>query len=155
MPRLKLSLLSFPHHTWVFTINNPTADDQPHQWPDVKEMVFQMEHTTVKHLQGCVKFNKPIFFEEFKRMTPRAHLEPCMCWHASVIYCTKQETSPLYSAYCLGADMWRQCEANNCAKRPLLLDPSLSYSYSILNVKREKWINNLKQYIYNLFTLPC
>lgn len=46
---------------WMFTLNNPTAEDDPRKWPDVRYAKWQLEEaptTKTPHYQGYVEFTK-------------------------------------------------------------------------------------------------
>ena len=45
---------------WVFTINNPTEDDNPQRWDGVRYLVYQKEKGKegTQHYQGYVVFEK-------------------------------------------------------------------------------------------------
>lgn len=88
------------HRNWCFTINNYDKMD-PHILSDMKRelsaaryWVFGREvapDTGTKHLQGCVAFENPQWFNRVKRMLPHgAHIEWCRgSCEQNITYCKK------------------------------------------------------------------
>lgn len=82
---------------WVFTLNN-------HSDTEVRDLLaYLRKHTKNKfciqeeigeeektpHLQGVIHFKHPRTFDSMKKRLPRAHLQPCRDWEASIAYCRK------------------------------------------------------------------
>lgn len=81
---------------WVGTINNPTNDQVPRDWPDVQYAVWQKE----KGAQGTEHLQVYVVFRQKKRLgwlksacDPRAHWEGRLGSHQEAkAYCMKEET---------------------------------------------------------------
>lgn len=72
-----------PKKHWVFTLNNPSADDQGSLWlPPYDYAVLGLERcptTGTPHIQGYVIFKKKYRLTQLKKYSPqgqRAHWEP-------------------------------------------------------------------------------
>lgn len=79
---------------WCFTQNNHTEDD-------VNKIVdtnfgYVMQEETGKngtsHLQGVIKYPNAVRFSTVKKLLPKAHIEVCKNWVASIQYCSKVES---------------------------------------------------------------
>ena len=62
---------------WVFTINNPTWEDDPLKWSGVKYLVFQKERgeSGTDHFQGYVQFRSNKRLSALKALHKEAHWE--------------------------------------------------------------------------------
>lgn len=79
---------------WVFTINNPTAEDKPLNW-NVRYVVYQVEKgkEETTHLQGAVWFKQMKRLSAVKKLSARAHWEVMRGTAQQAIdYCTKEDT---------------------------------------------------------------
>lgn len=81
---------------WCFTLNNYSDDEVAHltQCFSDSKFLFQEEEgeNGTPHLQGVVSFKNARSFASMKKLIPRAHIEPCKSFIASVRYCSKEET---------------------------------------------------------------
>ena len=80
---------------WLFTINNPTSNDIPRTWSDVRYCVWQLEagENGTPHLQGYVVLEKKKRLGGMKRLDGQAHWEIRKGTHAQAKkYCQKEET---------------------------------------------------------------
>jgi Putative viral replication protein len=79
---------------WCFTINNPSDNQLPTTWSNVKDAIWQLEagEADTEHLQGFVRFSKTMRLSAVKKLDARAHWEPCKAPVAAVEYCSKDET---------------------------------------------------------------
>jgi len=82
---------------WCFTINNPTAQDDPHSSLNEDNVDFaiwsleQGENGT-PHYQGYAKFKNARYLKGIKKLLPRAHLEPARGTDTdNQEYCSKAE----------------------------------------------------------------
>lgn len=79
---------------WIFTINNPTFEDNPQIWESVKYLIYQKEkgEQGTEHYQGYVIFNKRMSLKSCKKINARAHWEVRRGTHAQAkAYCSKEE----------------------------------------------------------------
>ena len=79
--------------SWVFTINNPTDDDDPSKWEGVKYLCYQKElgEEQTEHYQGYVLFSSNKRLSALKKLHSRAHWEPRKGTHQQAVdYCTKR-----------------------------------------------------------------
>jgi hypothetical protein len=79
---------------WVFTLNNPTEEENPLNWP-VKYIVYQLEEGTngTQHFQGYVHLENAKGLTGVKCINDRAHWEIRQGTHEqAVAYCTKEDT---------------------------------------------------------------
>jgi len=79
---------------WVFTINNPTDEDNPREW-HAKYVVWQLEtgEEGTPHYQGYVQFKKQKRMSAMKKLNGRAHWEMRRKPHAAArAYCMKADT---------------------------------------------------------------
>ena len=79
----------------LFTINNPTEEDEPSSWPGVKYLVYQRERGEegTEHYQGYVMFSSNKRLLSLKTLCPRAHWEFRRGSHQQAVeYCTKEST---------------------------------------------------------------
>lgn len=78
---------------WCLTVNNYSPSDveiYKHSLSNTQYVIGKEIGTNgTRHLQICLKFTNPRTFNSIKKMFPRAHIEPCRNWPASVIYCKK------------------------------------------------------------------
>ncbi len=85
------------NRNWTFTWNNPSIEDEIYLEnlleQECKAFVWQLEEGEEKthHIQGCFKFENARGFSAVKKMIPKAHLEVCRNWIASIQYCQKPE----------------------------------------------------------------
>lgn len=81
---------------WLFTINNPTWEDDPLKWPGVKFIAFQKERgdeTGTEHFQGYVQFKVNKRLAACKALHLTAHWELRKGTHEQAkAYCTKEDT---------------------------------------------------------------
>ena len=81
---------------WVFTINNPTWEDDPLKWSGVKYIVFQKERgeeTGTEHFQGYVQFRSNKRFAACRALCPRAVWNVRQGTHTQARdYCMKEDT---------------------------------------------------------------
>ena len=80
---------------WMFTLNNPTPEEDPKLWPDVKYGIYQLEKGAngTEHYQGYIVRNKNTHLSGLKKLNSRAHWEPRRGTHAqAVAYCSKEDT---------------------------------------------------------------
>lgn len=81
---------------WVFTINNPTEDENPQCWEGYKFLVYQLEEGEegTPHYQGYVCFTSNQRISALKRKySGRAHWEVRQGTHTEAYeYCTKEDT---------------------------------------------------------------
>lgn len=83
------------NRNWVYTINNPSDDDEPKEWAGVKYGVYQLEvgEEGTKHLQGYVAFSCAKSLSQVKLVNGRAHWEPRRGSHEQArAYCMKDDT---------------------------------------------------------------
>lgn len=61
---------------WVFTLNNPTAEDKPELWPH-QYLIYQKEigESGTPHLQGYIMFGKMMRLSAVKKLSGTAHWE--------------------------------------------------------------------------------
>jgi len=81
-------------YNWMFTLNNPQADENPKDWK-YKYLVYQLEKgdSGTLHFQGYVHFEKRQTLAALKKLSSRAHWEPRKGSHVQArVYCTKPET---------------------------------------------------------------
>lgn len=81
---------------WCFTLNNYTAqefEDIKNNFPiDTETQIVlgqEIGKNGTPHIQGCIKLRNAISFQSMKKRIPRAHIEKCKNWDASVLYCKK------------------------------------------------------------------
>lgn len=81
---------------WCFTLNNYTVEEltQITQRFRNEKYLFQEEVGEQKtpHLQGVIGFKNARSFNSVKKLIPRAHIEVCRSFAASVLYCSKEDT---------------------------------------------------------------
>lgn len=80
---------------WMFTINNPTDDDDPTVWEKRKFLAYQREagENGTVHYQGYVQFTSNFRMNALKLLNPRAHWELRQGTHEQALaYVTKEET---------------------------------------------------------------
>ncbi|AXH77803.1 MAG: putative viral replication protein [Circoviridae sp.] len=77
---------------WVFTINNPTDEDDPHKW-GAKYVSWQMEKGATLHYQGYVEWHAQKRLGQVKKINARAHWEPRMGTQEQAIAYTRKEDS--------------------------------------------------------------
>ena len=78
---------------WCFTINNPTAEDDPANW-DVAYCKWQKEQGKegTEHYQGYVELAKPGRLSAMKKFNDRAHWEVCKgTQDQNIAYVSKEE----------------------------------------------------------------
>ena len=79
---------------WCFTINNPTAEDDPNKW-DVRFVVWQKEKgdEETEHYQGYVEMPRGVRLAAMKKINARAHWEPRQgTQEQAIAYCEKEES---------------------------------------------------------------
>lgn len=79
---------------WIFTLNNPTPEEDPKRWPH-KYLVYQLEkgEEGTLHYQGYIHFEKVVRISALKKINARAHWEPRRGTHEQAkAYCTKEES---------------------------------------------------------------
>jgi len=86
-----------PMKYWVFTLNNPSEDDEPpNVWPDVEYVIWQHEkgENNTEHLQGYVVYVGKKRLQWLKNnCSQRAHWEPRNGTHEQAkAYCSKVES---------------------------------------------------------------
>jgi len=80
---------------WMFTINNPSSDDEPNAWPYLEYAVWQKEKGAegTEHLQGYVILDRLQRISGMKKIHKTAHWEGRQGTHAQAkAYCTKEDT---------------------------------------------------------------
>ena len=82
---------------WCFTLNNPQVDiDRAiiDSLPDLAYAVYQLERgeNNTEHFQGVVGFNGRLYFNQVKKLLPRAHIEWAKKPMAAIRYAQKEET---------------------------------------------------------------
>lgn len=80
---------------WVFTLNNfDTNDIELLKNIQGCKLIFQSEvgKSGTPHLQGAISFNNATHFSSMKKLLPKAHIEKCKNWKASIKYCSKNDT---------------------------------------------------------------
>lgn len=82
------------YRTWILVINNWSDEEWQETLNIFKtavDYVLAKEVGTqgTRHLQCCVKWKNPRSFSGMKKAFPRAHIEVCKNWKASVQYCKK------------------------------------------------------------------
>lgn len=80
---------------WMFTINNPSDDEEPNSWPYIEYAVWQKEkgEQGTEHLQGYLCLDRLQRITGMKKIHKTAHWEPRMGTHAQAKqYCTKEDT---------------------------------------------------------------
>lgn len=82
---------------WMFTINNPTSNDEPKKWAGrgVKYVVWQLEkgEEGTPHLQGYLELDKHSRLSAMKKLSLKAHWEKRMGTQEQAIdYCMKEDT---------------------------------------------------------------
>lgn len=80
---------------WMFTINNPTDDDDPTVWEKRKFLAYQREvgESGTVHYQGYVQFTSNFRLAALRLLNPRAHWELRQGSHEQALaYVTKDET---------------------------------------------------------------
>ncbi len=94
-----------------FTVNNPTASDDPQLLPNIRYLVWQLEpapSTGTPHFQGFVCFSKLTAFSTIKKSLPRAHfIKPNGSVDQNTHYCTKPVVD---------------CQCKHCKDCPARLD---------------------------------
>lgn len=87
------------YKNWMFTINNPTENDDPKLWTEhVAFCVWQVERgaesaTAATHYQGYLQLHKKKTLGGVRRLSSRAHWEPRRGTHQEAHdYCTKEDT---------------------------------------------------------------
>lgn len=82
------------YRSYCFTLNNYTVEDVKSIQKLNCKYCFQEEKGENKtpHLQGVLYFKNPRSFNSIKKMLPRAHIEKTINFHASVRYCSKEDT---------------------------------------------------------------
>jgi len=78
---------------WVWTLNNPTADEPGPGLADSRYYVYQLEQgeAGTPHYQGYVYWHKNKRLAACKKILPRAHWEPAKgSPAANLAYCTKE-----------------------------------------------------------------
>lgn len=82
------------HRTWCFTLNNPTQEETDILVLDqgITYGVIGKEkgESGTPHLQGCLTFERTHRLSCLKKLSPRAHWEPCRNKEASHTYCKKE-----------------------------------------------------------------
>ena len=79
---------------WLFTINNPTEEDDPKEWP-TQYVTYQLEKGDegTPHYQGYVEMSSVCRLAAMKKLNPRAHWEPRFgTQDEAIAYCTKEDT---------------------------------------------------------------
>ena len=79
----------------MFTINNPTVEEKPLEWPKVKYIIYQKEkgEEGTEHYQGYVIFDGAMRLSALKKINARAHWEKRKGTHVQAkAYCSKEET---------------------------------------------------------------
>lgn len=88
---------AFRSRSWFITINNPSFEK------DLKNLkllglssqsfCFQLEEgeNNTPHFQGTFKFKNQVTFNSMKKKLPRAHIEVCRNFNASIDYCSKSK----------------------------------------------------------------
>lgn len=82
------------YRNWVFTWNNPEADDyQTILNLKTRYCIFQKEvgESGTPHYQGTLCFGELLRFKSMKKLLPKCHFEPCADLEASINYCKKPE----------------------------------------------------------------
>jgi len=80
---------------WVFTLNNPTDNQLPTTWPDIRYCVWQVEkgENGTTHLQGYLVLKKKKTLRTMKLLNAQAHWEVRKGNHKQAkAYCTKEDT---------------------------------------------------------------
>lgn len=81
---------------WMFTINNPTDEDDPSLWQGFQFLAYQREvcpTTNTPHYQGYVVFPKKIRLTGLKKINSRAHWQARLGTHEQALaYVTKDST---------------------------------------------------------------
>jgi len=84
-----------PSRGWCFTINNPSANDDPNDWAeDAQWIIWQLEEgaSRTPHLQGYVHLKKKKRISYLKGLNTRAHWEKARGTpEQNRAYCTKEE----------------------------------------------------------------
>lgn len=107
--------MSVPSTTWFFTFNNFEDDQCVHNWPDVKDAVWQHEiapTTGTPHLQGFVRFSKPKRFSALKKIDKRISWSPPRDVEASIRYCQKDDTR-VAGPWTIGSPVGQQGKRND------------------------------------------
>lgn len=81
--------------TWLFTINNPTSNEIPKTWSQVKYCIWQLEKGDegTPHLQGYVSFTVALRLNALKKIDSKAHWEARKgTVQQAIAYCSKEET---------------------------------------------------------------
>jgi len=80
---------------WIFTINNPSDNDLPKGWPNVKYCIWQLEEGEegTPHLQGYVVMNSKKSLRQMKLLDATAHWEARKGSHKQAKdYASKEDT---------------------------------------------------------------
>ncbi len=78
----------------MYTLNNPTEQLDPSDWPYVPDyVVWQKEEMQSVHFQGYACWSRQLLLTGAKKCLPRAHWEKRQGTHAQAkIYCQKEES---------------------------------------------------------------
>ncbi len=87
----KRNLPSKRMRKWCFTVNNPEMENYTDEMEFAKKWIMQLEmgENETKHLQGVLELENAKTLSALKKIMPRAHLQPCNNWAASIRYCQK------------------------------------------------------------------
>lgn len=81
---------------WCFTYNNPPKDiSDLIKYFSTGEYLFQTEigEEGTEHLQGVIRWKNDKKFSTLKNWNKNIHWSMCKKWKASLIYCSKEDTS--------------------------------------------------------------
>ena len=101
------SLLNMQSTNWLFTINNPTSNDIPRTWSDVRYCVWQLEagENGTPHLQGYVVLEKKKRLGGMKRLDGQAHWETRKGTHVQAKDYCRKELSRVEGPWEIGRDL--------------------------------------------------
>lgn len=79
---------------WAFTLNNYSMEEVDGILKSGVDYVMQEEvgKKGTPHIQGVLRWKNAIRFGTVKKFLPKAHIEPCKNWVASIQYCSKIES---------------------------------------------------------------
>ena len=80
---------------WCFTLNNPTAEDDPRTWEGTAYVTWQLEEgeDETPHYQGYLVMDKKVRLSSMKKINERAHWEKRLGTQQQAIdYCNKEDS---------------------------------------------------------------
>ncbi len=92
---------------WMFTINNPSSNEIPRNWPGVRYCIWQLEagENGTPHLQGYVVLEKKKRLGGMKRLDKGAHWETRQGTHVQAQEYCRKELSRVEGPWEIGRDL--------------------------------------------------